>query len=258
MFTVYQIVMLTLIITVVQIEGSLLNFSFYGKSILLGYLSGLVMGDVKMGLLIGGTLELMGIGLNPLGGSSVPNYFIGTVVGTAFAVATGGGMEVGIATGLPAATLGVQLDVFGKTIGSYFYHKAENASQLGDFKKTYWWIIAGFFPRILVVSTIPVLLMLVAGSAVVESVIATMPIWLLNGFRNAGNILPALGFAILMRSLPIKENFFYVLIGFVFMAYLNVPMLGIAILGLAFALLAFKNRKALATAQSAVNGDDDE
>lgn len=46
------------------------------------------MGDVATGFYLGGTYELMNIGLNPLGGSTVPNYNMGVVVGVAFGAVT--------------------------------------------------------------------------------------------------------------------------------------------------------------------------
>ncbi|MDR1793875.1 MAG: PTS sugar transporter subunit IIC [Erysipelotrichaceae bacterium] len=259
MFTGFQIIAITLLMFLSGLEGSLSGFFFtpYGSSILLGWITGLIMGDTKIGLTIGGTMELMGIGMNPLGGSSVPNYSIGTVIGTAFAVASGVGIEIGIATAIPAATLSVQLDVLQKALGSFFYHKAMTANENGNHKAMYNWIRLGFLPQ-LFIGTFAVMLMLVGGSAVVELVINTLPQWLLTGFQKAGGVLPALGFAILLRSLPIQGNFMYVLIGFVLASYMGLPMLAIAIIGLALAMLAYKQNKRFHELSEAKGVIDDE
>lgn len=41
--------------------------------------------------------------------------------------------------------------------------------------------------------------------------------------------------------MPVKQNIEYLLIGFVFSAYLNVPVLGVAIIGAALAFKLYKD-----------------
>jgi len=47
--------------------------------------TGLIVGDVPLGLAIGGTLELMSLGLWTYGGATIPDYMTGAIVGTAVA-----------------------------------------------------------------------------------------------------------------------------------------------------------------------------
>ena len=95
---------------------------------------------------------------------------------------------------------------------------------------------------------------MVAGSALVAGITEAIPVWLLQGFKNAGNILPCLGFAILLRQLQVKGNFQYLLIGFFCFAYLGVNALGTALVG----LLAFNQQNKFAVLEKALGGDDDE
>ena len=106
-----------------------------GDTVLMGFLTGLIMGDVTTGLLIGGTMQLMSLGLAGYGGASVPNYRVGTAVGAAMAIATNGGLEVALVVGIPAATLGVQFDVLAKMFGTVFLHLAEKAAEKGELQK---------------------------------------------------------------------------------------------------------------------------
>jgi PTS system mannose-specific IIC component len=215
------------------------------------------MGDGNLGLYIGGTYELMNIGLNPLGGSSVPNYRTGAVVGTAIGAASN--LETGMAIGIITATLGTSLDVFGKTVGSFFLHRAQTAIGKVDFKKAYAWIEVGMWPRVLLTTTLPTLIALMAGAALVTAINDFIPVWLLNGFKNAGSMLPAVGFAVLLRSLQIKGNFHYVILGYVLFAYIGVPALGVALFGLVFAIIAYhQNNKHNELVMAVGGGDDDE
>jgi len=81
--------------------------------------------------------------------------------------------------------------------------------------------------------------------------------WLMNGLKTAGGILPALGIAILLRYLPLKQNFAFMIVGFFLAAFLKVPVIGAAFIGLAMALVAFNhsNEQAAQTATTTDEGD---
>ena len=125
-----QLLLITIAITIVSYDVLMTQVCVKcaGESVILGLLVGAIMGDVKTGLLVGGTMQLMSLGLAGYGGASVPNYRVGTTVGTVFAITTGGGLEVALVVGIPAATLGVQLDVLAKMVGTYFTHEAAKAA----------------------------------------------------------------------------------------------------------------------------------
>ena len=81
MFTVPQIVLIILWFTLYNVITSATGFGLVAGGVVLnGLATGLIMGDVATGFYLGGTYELMNIGLNPLGGSTVPNYNMGVVV----------------------------------------------------------------------------------------------------------------------------------------------------------------------------------
>lgn len=260
MFTVAQTVALLVIWVVHMMLNEFMIFLPYGADVLLGWLTGLVLGDPTTGLIIGGTMELMGIGMNPLGGSAVPDYATGTFIGVAFAIGTGQGMDVGIAFGIPVATLCVELVVIIRMIDSFFLHKAMDANKKYNFIGMENWIKAGLLPKV-IIGTLPILLILTAGSGVVEGVVAALPEWLMNGFSVAGGVLPAVGFAILLNCLPLKNNFMWVILGYVLFAYLNMPVLGIALLAFVIAWVVYlNNEKPQQVVVAGANGgiEDDE
>ena len=51
-------------------------------SVIVGMIAGLIMGDMNTGLVIGGTFQLMSLGVAALGGSSAPNYGPATIMGS--------------------------------------------------------------------------------------------------------------------------------------------------------------------------------
>jgi PTS system mannose-specific IIC component len=263
LFTATQIILILLVNTVFSLFN-LGMFVFFGATLVSAVLTGLVMGDMQAALYVGGTLLLMGIGLNPLGGSSVPNYTIGAVVGTAYAAALHDN-SLGLSIGLVIGTLSTQLDVFRKMWSVFFLHMGKNAIDKKEFKKGYRWIFSEVIPNVLLAFVFPVILCLILGQVGADKVLGSFPQWLLNGLRNAGGILPGMGFALLLLTLPIRQNFMYLLIGFFLMAYLKVPVLGIAIFGVALAWIDYNNNKKILAASSSgannsnggtINGDE--
>lgn len=104
---------------------------------------------------------------------------------------------------------------------------------------------------------LPVFLALVFGSAFVEVVVNNLPMWLMNGLKTAGGILPSLGIAILLRYLPVSKNISFLILGFVLAAYLKVPVLGAALVGLAMAVLSYQFEKDEMPQAAAVNAGGD-
>lgn len=257
MFTALQIVLILLFKLLLEIPPLSLILMPYGTEVLLGAGVGAIMGDVQTGLVIGGTMGLMSIGANPLGGSVVPDYSLSTILGTAFACATGSGLEVGLAFGLPAGTLAVNLTVITRMIGSYFYHKSLSAAENKDFPGVRKWIWAALIPSY-IISFLPITLMLLAGSAVVETVLNMLPMWLLEGFTVAGGILPAVGFAVLLSCLPLKENFIYVILGYALYSFAGVSVIGVTLISLVFAVIVFQNNQKYQPKAVAGGGIDDD
>lgn len=261
MFSLGQIVLIAIAVTVVAYD--VINIQTFSKGagsvVLTGFLVGLIMKDVKTGLLIGGTMELMGLGVAGYGGASVPNYRVGAAVGTAFTVAMGSGLETALIVGIPTATLGVQLDILAKMLGSFWLHLAQKAAAEGKYKKTYRIIFFSnlFAGRTTLNDTYPVVLFLLLGSTFVENVINVIPDWLTTGLKAAGNVLPALGMAILLKYLPVKNNVQYLILGFVLAVYLNLGILPIALLGTIVAITLYHSY-AKSSAKVSTGGIGDE
>src|SRR4051812_6678333 len=79
---------------------------FFERPIIMAPLTGLIMGDFHMGLIVGGTLELIFMGAADIGGSVPPNYTIGSILGAAFAISSGQGTETALLVAIPASLLG--------------------------------------------------------------------------------------------------------------------------------------------------------
>ncbi|WP_249028629.1 PTS mannose/fructose/sorbose/N-acetylgalactosamine transporter subunit IIC [Tannockella kyphosi] len=249
----WQVVVITIIAFLCQPE--VLSIAvFKTQPVMYGMITGLIMGDLETGLIVGGTLQLMILGISTFGGSSIPDYTTGAIIGTVYAVLAGEDASFGIALAVPVGLLMVQLDILARYLNVFLADKIDKHVKNDDRKGIERTVRCGIFTWGLS-RAVPMFLMLVFGSEVVTFITENIPTWLTSGLSVAGGLLPAVGIAILLRYLPVKERLPFLLIGFGLGAYLGLSITGIAIFGSAAAILIFKslNNPVLATASGPVN-----
>lgn len=258
---VYQIIFIT-VFAFIAINDSLISNTLIQPAIA-GMIAGLIMGDVKTGLMVGGTLQLMALGIAAFGGASIPDYFTGAVLGTVFAIISGKGAEYGIGLAVPVSLLMLQLDVLARFCNVFLLHRVDKAIEANEVGKVQRLVLSGSIFWGLS-RALPILLMLLVGDVAVTALTNNMPEWLMVGLKTAGGVMPVVGVAILLRYLPTKEYIPFLLIGFFLAAYLQVPMMGVSIVGVAAGVLIFKghSRKkpasegTIATFEGGFGGDE--
>lgn len=251
-------------IALIVLYGFFINYDKNGpmigtsQPVVAGFLVGLILGDIPTGLYIGGTLQLMTLGISSFGGASVPDYQTAALIGTYIAITTGQKGAIGITLAIPVAMLMVELDVLKWTVNIYFQNKAEKYADEEKYGKIELMQICGLVTTMMA-SGLPVLLTVIAGPSLVKSIIAFIPQWVTGGLTVAGSLLPALGIGLLLRYLPVKSYFGYLIIGFIAAVYLKMTVLGIALAGAAVALILYKrNSDEQANIQNSGGMNDDE
>lgn len=249
----WQLILIVLYGFWINYEKNSTMFGTY-QPVTAGFITGLILGDMQTGLFIGGTLQLMSLGISNFGGASIPDYQTASIVATFITITTGQSSEIGITIGIPVALLMVQLDVLRNTAGVWLVHEAEKGVKNDDYSKISLMQMIGV--ALTVATTgIPVLIAVVFGPAIVETIISSSPQWLLDGLSVAGGLLPAVGIALLLKNLPTKQYFGYLIIGFVLYAYLNVPLLGISLIAGSIALINYK-RNNISSREAVAGGFD--
>lgn len=251
------VVLLTLYVGLAQLDAISVQLGFYSP-LFAATVTGLLMGNMPMGLVIGASMQLMTLGVATYGGATVPDFLSGSIMGTAFAIMSGQGAEAGVALAVPIGLLLTQLDVVGRMTNVIFQHRAERCAARGDDKGVELSNILGILPWTLT-RMIPVFLGLFFGETVVEVINTWIPAWLMSGLKYAGGLLPVMGIALLMRYLPVKKFFAYYIIGFVLMAYLptQFTILGVSLVGLALAAIYMKHSSDSEPVAAAVGANND-
>ncbi len=265
----WQILLLTLYAGY-QILDELQIYSSLSSPVFAGLFTGIVMGDIQAGLLIGGSMQLTILGVGTFGGASRIDANSGTILATAFSIALGMDPEQAIAAiAVPVASLMIQMDILGRFANTFFAHRIDKNIEDMNYKAIERNFLLGALPWSLS-RMVPVFLALAFGGDLVQNVVGYLNgdlKWLGDGLSVAGAVLPAVGFAILLRYLPVKKHFPYLVLGFVITALLttvfgniqmlgtsvatvvkdftgafnSLPMLGIALIGFALAAISYKN-----------------
>ena len=175
----WQILLITLYAGFAFYDGNNTTFGTV-KPTMAGFFAGLVLGDVTTGLVVGGTLNLLVLGIGYFGGASIPDYMTGALLGTAFAIQSGQGAEFGVTLAIPIGLLMIQLDILARFSNTYFQHRAERLVEEGNIEAAARMNILGLIPQS-VSRMLPVFLALVFGSDFVNLVVNHLPLWLMNG-----------------------------------------------------------------------------
>ncbi|WP_054951127.1 PTS mannose/fructose/sorbose/N-acetylgalactosamine transporter subunit IIC [Numidum massiliense] len=253
--------MLGLVAFFAQCEYAL-GTSLISRPLVTGLLTGLVMGDVKTGVIMGATLELAFIGSFSVGAAIPPDVVTGGVLGTAFAISSGAGAETALLLGLPIATLALVLkNIYLGLFLPILSHKADEYAAEANTRGIEAMHLIGGFGLSLMLGTV-VAISYFVGSDAIKGVLDSIPKFVQTGLEVATGILPALGFAMLARLLINKQVVPYFFLGFVIAGYLGVPVTGIAIIGAIIAVVMVNMMKyakpQLATSEGGVADDDDD
>ncbi len=185
---------------------------------------GALLGHPKEGIMLGAQLELVFLGNVSLGGVMPSDFTLGSIFGGAFAIMLGKNLTTAITLALPLSVLGTLLYSGMKVVVTSLVPKFESLLAKKNIKgfKQLW--IAQFCLFHLCYFLLGFLCIL-AGTDAVKTFVEMIPAWIQSSMTVASTMLPALGMALLLKSLWTKENCPYYFLGFgmgAFLIYNNV------------------------------------
>lgn len=221
-----------------RIEQGWLGQQMIARPIWLCTLVGLLLGDVKQGIIIGGSLELIWAGVVQVG--AVPTEEVtGSTVACGLAILSDLSVAEAVTIAIPIGLLATLIGQINNTISVTVWSPLANkATEKGDTKSIWWIGLAGCATQALMYA-VAVFLAVVAGSEAVNAIINSIPQVVRDGLANASKILPAVGIGILMQfAFDIKYVGFFIL-GFILPTYLGFNSVAVALAGFACALIYF-------------------
>ena len=231
---------------------------FIFRPIIVSTLTGLILGDVQLGLVTGGLAELAFAGLTPAGGTQPPNPVLAGVMTTVIAYSTGADAKTALGLALPFSILMQYFILFYYSFFSVFTQKMDRAAEEADTKTIV--KINVLLTAIVALSYgIVVFLSAYVAQDAITNLVQSMPDWLTHGLEIAGGILPAIGFAMLLNTMFNIKLLPYLLIGFFLASFIEMNnLLPIAVVGFAMALYEYFRTRDLEDKLSSAGpkGDD--
>ncbi len=258
-----KVALIAMLVMFICYAGSYLTGNSYiDRPIVIGAVTGLFLGDLKAGLTIGATLEAVFMGALNVGGVISSEPAIATVLAVTFAVSTNISQKAAVTLTIPIGVLaafvllalknGVMI-IFAPILDKF----AAKNNQKGIITIHFlsWFIYYGIYAVIAFLGVI-------AGSSAISALVKFIPQNLMAGLNAAGGLLPAVGFATLMKILWDNKLAVFYLLGFVLTIYLNLPAVAVACIGIAIVVvMAFRDKDILnlkmnkSTAKSSVNSN---
>lgn len=208
-----------------------------GRPLVAGAICGLILGDVKAGVLCGIAVQALFIGQITPGGALPSDVNLAAYIGIPLAIASGGGAEMAVALSIPLGALGVAMFQFLMMFNTVLPHYDDKCAERGDARGIRRASYAGAF--FMFVERFPlVMLTLYFGAPFAEGLFSLLPPMALHFLAVAGGLLPALGFAILLKQI-LSEKWMLILfvLGWVLVAVVKLPTVAVVCVAGAAALL---------------------
>lgn len=244
-----------------------------GRPLVAGLVVGLVLGDMKTGIIVGAAIQVIYIALVTPGGTVSADVRAISYIGIPLAICAIKGMGIDPASKQAtdmAATLGAAVGTLGTvlfygtaTVNLVWQHMGWKALEDGDFKKLY--LVDMGLPWLshFLCSFLPTVVITMAGSSMVDLMKVYLPMdgIAMKTLFTVGSLLPAVGVAILLKQVITKAtDFLTFFFGFTLAACMGVNLIGAAMIGGFFAVINYKIQmlKIRPAVAGAASYDDDE
>ncbi|MFR5526610.1 MAG: PTS mannose/fructose/sorbose/N-acetylgalactosamine transporter subunit IIC [[Clostridium] innocuum] len=215
------------------------------RPLVVGTVTGLLLGDMKTGIMIGGVLEAIYMGAVNIGGATSAEPVSATVMSVTFAITSGLSTEEAIILAVPVGLIFNSLIVLWGMSTNMFLPLWLKANKEGDTKGLFHATMLSWF-YVYFTKALVIFFCVYLGADVVQNVVAAIPPSVVKGLQVAAGMLPAVGLALLLKMLVDKQNAAWLFFGYIISVYLSFDAVSIAILAIVIALaIGFNDKQML-------------
>ncbi|WP_032122674.1 PTS mannose/fructose/sorbose transporter subunit IIC [Clostridium amazonitimonense] len=252
----FQIILIFIVASIAGI-GSILDEFQTHRPLIACTLIGLVLGDVKTGIILGGTLELMALGWMNIGAAVAPDAAMASVVASILVIAAKQSVSAGIAIAIPIAAAGQVFTIFARTLTVGLQHRADRYAEEGNLRGIDICHLSGLAIQALRVA-IPALIVSLISPEAVNHLLASIPVYITEGLRVAGGFIVVVGYAMVINMMEAKYLMPFFFLGFVIAAFTQFNLVALGVLGAVFAIVYVQlNPKYHAAGAGSVDDLDD-
>lgn len=224
-----------------------------GRPLVGGLICGIVLGDLKSGILVGVAMQIVYIALVTPGGTVSADVRAVSYIGIPLAMIalksyglspdSADGQALATSFGTMVGTLGTVLFYGTATMNLVWQHIGWTAVEKGDYNKLY--AVDMIYPWIshILFSFIPTLFMVKMGVPMVEMIKNYLPMdgLAMKTLFTVGSLLPCVGIAILLKQIVAKQiDFIPFFFGFTLAASLGINLVSATIIAAMFAFINYR------------------
>ena len=217
---------------------------FIFNPLIVATVAGIILGDVKTGVMGGAICALAFMGLTPAGGTQPPNPVLAGFMTVVIAHTAQVDVTVSFGLSLPFSIMMQYIILLFYSGFSFFMPWADKAADNAD---------TGAMARLNILLTgivalsygVIVFLSVYAAQDAIKALVEVMPEWLTHGLDVAGGMLPAVGFGLLLTVMMKTKYIPFLIVGFLIANFIPMEnLLPVALIGAAFGLYDFFSAKA--------------
>lgn len=259
--TTYQIILL-FIFSAISGMGSVLDSFQTHRPLIACTVVGLILGDVKTGIVLGGTLEMMALGWMNIGAAQSPDTALASVISTILVIVGKQSISTGISIAMPLAVAGQVLTVFARSITIFFQHAADRYAEEANFAMIEVCHLVSLLVQALRVALPCLLISLYIDPEGVQTLLSNIPEVITTGMTIASGFVTVVGYAMVLNMMNSNYLFPMFILGFIIAGFTDFNLVAFGIIGLILGIFyvqlnpKFQEAK-LVQAVGVNNADDD-
>lgn len=212
---------------------------------------GLILGDVKTGMLVGAQMEMVTLGMMSVGASGF-NMNMGSIVGCALVILTGSSIDMALTVATPMTMLYNLLGTIGTAVRIQFCHMCDKYVEEGKYKMAKRVHIVYGPIQYAILNAVPVFFAVYFGETVINNIVSKVPAFVSGGITVGANLIAFYGFALLLSTMVNKNNVIWFFAGFLLAALSGLGLTAMSLiaicLGIVMYQIRYQDRPALAGA----------
>ena len=221
----FQILLVTIVAFVAGM-GSVLDERQFHRPLVACTLTGFALGQPTVGIVVGGTLELIALGWMNVGAAMAPDAALASTVSTVIAVASMDGaggtkaaIDAAISVAVPLAVAGQALTIFVRTIAVFFAHQADRYAKQANYRGIAIMHFTALFLQGLRVAVPTAIVAALASGDAVHRALDAIPEVITKGLGIAGGFIVVVGYAMVINMMKARKLMPFFFLGFVFATF---------------------------------------
>lgn len=229
---------LVFLVALVAGMASVLDERQFHRPLVACTLMGLVMGDLKTGIILGGTLELIALGWMNVGAAMAPDAAFASTIATVVVIGSHQDIDTTVPIAISLAIAGQVLTIFVRTIAVFFQHQADRYAKEANFRGIEIMHFTALLLQGLRVAIPAVVVAAAAGTDVVASWLNAIPEIVSEGLKVAGGFIVVVGYAMVINMMKARALMPFFFLGFIMATFItDINLVGLGIMGACLAVI---------------------